>query len=265
MAKTATVQKANQSARKAIGAATAALWFKTIAEQGTKLLGFLNTVFQMDTEEQAAFRIALGKGLEEERNRVNALKVARDQARTAGDADALTKAAKEYDIANRSFNSMKVRTSEASRFAEACEAGYNGFNIGQGYHRAIAEARVFLQSKGAGKNSGRAAKTPEQRIRTVCQQMIEEGRLDAEGLKTVLSGILKDMKGWKVNEEKAAKAKADDNVNSGAAVQGTMDQVRHVGPTQRTERRKNAGSRKQMKAAGIDTDRRTHEAPASVQ
>lgn len=256
---TTPIQRANTTARKATGAAVAELFLKTLAEQGGKLLRYLGDLSKMDNDARKEFRTTLDALMQQRREELKELRESITKARQTNNAEAFVKLSAEHNLRNRTFNSFKVRVSEAVTFAKACDAGYQDYSESDGYHKSVAKARMFNAAKaGAAAKSGRRVRSAEDMIFAAVRKVIENGFLKVADAQTVLDSIGAKIKAGEVKP-------IEDKVQ--AREWGTPAEVeaRKIGPTQRKERRTNKGTKTQRKNAGIDVDRRTHEAPANVQ
>jgi hypothetical protein len=247
------------------GAAVADAYIRTIAEQGTKLLNFLNDIFQMSQDARKEFRLGLKAHLDKTREQIKGIKTQRDAAQKSGDVDGYKEFNGQLNLLQKGFDSAKVRISEATTFAQAVDSGYADFNVGDGYHKSIAKARIYRQAhaKGAGQEGetrGRKAKAPYDVLKATALKLIEEGRITHEELVKALKTLEKEVKG--VTQSDAGKA-AQEWQNKLTASNNPAP--RAIGPSQQVERRKNKGTKAQMKAAGVPTERRTHDAPPVVQ
>lgn len=191
------VGKAVKSGSEAVGKAVAAQLIKMVADQGNKLKGLFVKIAEIDQAGRTAFRVEMRKWLQERR----------DEVRASKDTPA-------YDLMKRALNSEGVRVSEATKFSEAIDAGYDP-HWDDPYHALVSEARIFLSAKagrtdeagnpitGAGptRKRGRTAKSFLDQVKTLA---LKETRT-AEQLK-LASELLAEMA---INMDRAIKVSAN--------------------------------------------------------
>jgi hypothetical protein len=251
------------------GAAVAEALLKTVAEQGTKLLSYLNDIVTMSTEARKEFRLTLKKHLDGTRDQIKKLKAECQALKAEGKVEEFKVKNGELELLSKGFDVAKVRISEASRFAEACDANYGDFNVGDGYHKSIAKARMFLQGAAAARNAaknpaGRKMTPPEDAAVQMAIRYINTGKFTADDLIKAFKAAEKKVKG--VTQSEDAKKEQD---WKGKLTASNDPKPREIGPTQRHERRTRKSKKAEanaMTTAGILQDRRiTHDAPPAKQ
>lgn len=219
---------------KAHGLAVAEQFLKTVAEQASKLGLFLVNIVRMDAEGRQAFRLTLQGGLDTVRKNIKNKQAELDEAIKAGAPDEQVKAMRrEIDAISKTFNSQKVRVSEATMFARAVDKMHapDVDFVQKNYHRAIADARQFLRDAGAGSNRGRKAKPAQQVIIETVKKLWDAGAADAELIANTFKAVNAAIKKGEWEAPKGAEQPAE-------------VQARKIGPTQRHERKTKADGAK---------------------